>query len=819
MKSLVQDIKFGVASFRKSVVFTITTILLIGLGIGASTAVFSLVDTVLLKPLPYPEPDRIVIPWNVPPANLNLGEYFPWGPMQFHAMEQEAKTFRYLGAFRSDTFNLSGPSDEPAMIEGMRVSYGFFPSLGAIPAIGRIFTQEEDQPGHEHVVVLSDNLWRSRFNAAPEIVGRVINLSGSAYTIIGVMPAGFAFPHANEMPPSFAFPREAQLWVPAALPAVPPPGAPAELVAIGRLQEGVSLSQAQTAMDLFASRMDKVNPIAKGWFNSRIVSLQKQIAGANRRPLLLMLSAVAGVLLIVCFNLAALLLIRSIGRQQEFSIRAALGAGRYRIVRQLFTESLLLSVAGGVVGLVICIGCTFMMKHVAPSTLPRLQEAGFDLPIFGFAIAMTLLTSVIIGVAPAMGATRINLVQSLKERGQKGGIGSSHSLLRNALVVFQIALSLVLVAGCGLLVRTFSHLLSVDAGFLREHVTTFELSLPATTYPDKQHIVQFYQQALPRLRAVAGVQSAAITEAVPMGGAPESTAILIGGRVPASRQDIPMVNYTIVSPGYFATLGTPLKRGRDLLDSDNETAEPVTVINQSMARRFWPKQDPIGKQVHVPAQRRPMTIVGIVADLKYGSLREDPTPEIFVPYTQDVWPSMAIMQVVLRSRADPDAVIGGVRGELHSLDPHLPLANVTTLSALTDSVLSREKFSILLLGSFAGFSLILAAIGIHGLISYSVSHRSREIGIRMALGASRRNIFTSTLTRGSLLTAVGILLGVFTALVAGRTITSYLYDVKSYDPVTFIAASAILGLVALLAGLFPAYRAASIEPIRALRTE
>jgi putative ABC transport system permease protein len=819
MESLVQDIKFGIASFRKSALFTITTIALLGLGIGASTAVFSLVETVLLKPLPYPEPDRIVIPWNVPPANLNLGEYFPWGPMQFHAMEQETKTFRYLGIFQSDTFNLSGPTEEPVMIEGMRVSYGFFPSLGVTPAIGRIFTQKEDQLGNEHVVLLSDNLWRDRFGSTPEIVGRVINLSGASYTIIGVMPPGFAFPHANEMPSIFAFPREAQLWVPAAIPAVTPPATPSELAAVGRLQEGVSISQAQASMDLFASRMDKVNPVAKGWFNSHIVPLQKQIAGDNQRPLLLMLSAVAGVLLTVCFNLASLLLIRSIGRQQEFSIRAALGAGRYRIVRQLFTESLLLSLAGGAVGLIICVGCIFMIKHFSPSMLPRLQEARYDLPIFGFAIAMTLLTSVIIGVAPAVGATRLNLVQSLKEGGQKAGIGPSHFPLRNALVVFQIALSLVLVAGCGLLVRTFSQLLSVDAGFLREHVTTFELSLPTTTYPDKQHIVQFYQQALPRLRTVAGVQSAAITEAIPMGGAPESTAIFIAGRLPASIQDVLMVNYTIVSSNCFAALGTPLERGRDLLDSDNESVEPVTVINQSMARRFWPKQDPIGQQVRVPAQRRPMTIVGVVADLKHSSLREDPTPEVFVPYTQDVWPSMAIMHVILRSRADPDAVIGGARSVLHSLDPRLPLAKVTTLSALTDSALSREKFSILLLGSFAVFSLVLAAIGIHGLISYSVSHRSREIGIRMALGASRRTIFTSTLTHGFLLTAVGIVLGVFAALAAGRTITSYLYGVKSYDPVTFISASAVLVFVALLAGLFPAYRAASIEPMRVLRTE
>jgi putative ABC transport system permease protein len=818
MHDLAQDLKFSISLFQKSAFFAITTVVLLGLGIGASTAIFSLVDTILFKPLPYPEPDRIVLPWNIPPANLNLNGYFPWGPMQFHAMEQETRTFRYLGSFQGDTFNLSG-SGEPLMLEGMRVSYGFFPALGVTPALGRIFTQEEDQPGHEHEVVLSDSLWRDRFGSAPGVIGRVIDLSGSSYTVIGVMPRGFAFPYANEMPQSFDFPGEAQLWVPAAIPAVTPPATPSELAVIGRLQEGISVTQAQAAMDLFASRMDKLNPVAKGWFNSHVVPLEKQVTGDTRRPLLLMLSAVTGVLLIVCFNLASLLLIRSIGRQREFSVRAALGAGRYRILRQLLTESLLLSCAGGAIGLAICAGCLFLIKHFGPATIPRLQETGLNLHIFGFAIAITLLTSIAIGVVPALSATRMNLVESLKEGGQKAGSGSSHSLMRNTLVVFQVALSLVLVAGCGLLVRTFSHLLSVDAGFLPEHVLTFELSLPATSYPDRQHIVQFYQQALPRLRGVAGVQSAAITEAVPMGGSPESTAILIGGRVPANRQDVPIVNYTIVSPDCFATLGTPVERGRDFLDSDNENAQPVTVINRSMARRFWPDEDPIGKQVRVPAQRQSMTLVGIVADLKHSSLRENPAPEVFVPYTQDVWPSMAIMHVIIRSRVAPDAVIAGARSALQSLDARLPLAKVTTLSVLTDSALSRERISILLLGFFAVFSLVLAAVGIYCLISYSVSHRSLEIGIRMALGATRRSIFASTLNHGFRLAVMGIVLGCCAALAAGRAITSYLYGVKSYDPFTFGVVSVVLAVVALLAGLFPAYRAASIEPMRAMRTE
>ncbi|HYX53931.1 MAG TPA: ABC transporter permease, partial [Candidatus Limnocylindrales bacterium] len=807
MSSFTQDIVFGFRVLKKSPGFTVAAILLLALGIGASTAVFSLLDAVLLKPLPYPEANKIVMSWNVPPANLNLGNYFPWAPLQFHAMEQETRTYQYLGAFQSDTFNLSG-SGEPARLDGMRVSYGFFPSLGVTPALGRIFSREEDQPGRDHEVVLSDALWRGRFAASPEVIGRVIDLNGSPFTIIGVMKPGFSFPHANEMPESFEFPREAQLWVPAAIPAVPPPNAPAELAVVGRLQDGVSMEQAQAAMDLFASRMDGLMPAAKGWFNSRVVPLQAQVAGDTRRPLVLMLSAVLAVLLIVCFNLAALMAMRSVQRNREISIRAALGAGGYRIVRQLLAEALLLSSLGAAIGLAVCVTCIYLVKHLGPSSIPRLQETGFDFRVFAFALAVTLLTTLIIGIAPALGARRTNLIESLKVGGQKAAAGSSYPVFRGALVVLQVGLSLVLVVICGLLVQTFRHLLNADAGFRPEHVITFEVTLPAATYPDNAHIVQFYREALPRLRAIPGAQSAAISEAVPMGGGPESTAMFIVGRVPASRKDVPMVNYTVVSPEFFTTVGTPFLRGRDFLESDNESGQAVAIINQAMARRFWSDQDPMGKQIRVPSQKAPMTIVGVVADLKHTSVREPAAPEVFVPFTQEVWPSLAVMHVVISSRADPDAVIGGARAAVQSLDSRLPLARVATLVSLRDSALSRERFSMLLLAFFAAFSLLLAAVGIYGVISYSVRHRSREIGIRMALGATRGSVFKASLGRGFQLTTLGVALGILAALAAGRWITNYLYGVKSYDPLTFAVVSIVLALVALLAGVLPSYRAA-----------
>ena len=818
--TLSQDIRFSLRLLRKSPAFTVTAVLLLGLGIGATTAVFSLVNGVLLKPLPYPEAGMIVVPWNLPPPGVDVGGFdkLPWSPVQFHDMEHETKTYRYLGAFESASFNLTGVGD-PALVEGLRVSWAFFPALGVSPALGRVFTREEDQPGHERVVLLSARLWRERFHADASIVGNAVDLNGEPYTVVGVMPPGFVFPRANEMPSVFNFPREAELWVPAAMPAVTPKFTPSELAMVGRLQPGVSVTQAQAAMDLFARRMDQQYPQAKGWFTSRVMPLQRQVAGDTRRPLLLMLSAVGVVLLIVCFNLASLLLTRAIGRQREFTVRAALGAKHSRILRQLLTESLILSFAGGILGVALAFAGVWFVRNFGPSTMPRLSEATPDLRVFAFVLGAALLTGVIIGLAPALGATRLNLIDSLKSGGQKSGAGASHPRLRSGLVVFQIALALVLVLASGLLIQTFYRLLGADPGFRTEHILTFELSLPVAQYPDQQRIAHFYQQAIPQLSAIPSVRSAAITEAVPMGEAPESTAIRIPGRAAAKMGQAPIVNYTIVSPGFFTTLGTPMERGRDFLDSDDENGQAVTVINRTMARQLWPHEDALGKQVVVPAQRRPMTIVGIVDDIRHSSPGEVPSPEMFVPYTQEVWPSMSIMQVVLRARGNPESVVGDARRALHSLDPGVPLAKITTLSALTETALSRQRFSMLLLGFFGGFSMLLAAIGIYGVVSCSVGQRTREIGIRMALGARRSSIFSETLTHGLRLAAWGIGSGALAALAVGRALARYLYGVGPYDPLTFLAVAMVLALVALIAGVLPARRAALIEPMESLRIE
>jgi putative ABC transport system permease protein len=427
-------------------------------------------------------------------------------------------------------------------------------------------------------------------------------------------------------------------------------------------------------------------------------------------------------------------------------------------------------------------------------------------------------TGILFGLVPALGAARTNLVESLKENGQKSA-GTSHPGLRSTFVVVQVALALVLVIASGLLVRTFYHLLASDAGFRPEHVLTFEISLPATTYPDRETIARFYQQALPLLRSIPGVESAGITEAIPMGGATEAGVMRIVGRPVQKGERPPIVNYTVISPGLFASLGTPILRGRGVLDSDLLSAPPVTVINRALARQYWPNEDPIGKQVLVPSQRVPATIVGVVADIKHSSLREVPGPEMFEPYTQNVWPSLALMQVVVRTRSEPAVVIEDARKVIGQIDPGVPLAKVSTLATLTSTAMAGERFSMLLVSSFGILAVLLAAVGLYGIISYSVAQRTREIGIRVALGAQRGDVFSMIIRHGLGLSGLGILIGIAAALGTARILTSFLYGVSASDPLTFLSVSGFLAVIAVGASFFPAHRAASINPVEALRAE
>jgi predicted permease len=818
---LLEDLKYALRMYRRTPISSLISVLTIAVGIGASIAVFSVVNAILLKPLPYRDSERIVIPWRLAPPGLNLGyKEIPWNLRSFRLFSRETKTLQDLGAFKRDSFNLTG-AGEPELLEGVRASAGFFPSLGVAPALGRTFTPDEDRPGNERVVILSHQLWQSRFGGDQGILGRAAELNSDVYTIVGVMPSGFVFPRAEEMPGGFNFPREAQIWVPLALPETPPPNAPSDLAMIARLAPGVRIDQAQQEVDSFVEAQESEFPRLKGWFNCRVTPLGRQVAGDTRLPLLLILGAVGVVLLIACSNVANLLLARSLARRREFTLRAALGAGRGRLARQLLTESILLAVAGGVVGILLARAGIFFVKLFGPSNIPRLREVGLDLRVTAFALALILITGVLLGLVPLIGAGRTNLVESLKEGGHRSVGRSSGGRVRKGILVLEVALAFVLVVAAGLLSRTLFSLLKTDGGFNANHVLTFQLSLPATKYADANRIVTLYQRALQSLQTLPGVQSAGIAYAVPLGGATEGSQIRIPDHPTSTDQEKrPFANYTVASPGYFSALGTPLLRGRDFLESDTVDSVPVVIINNAMAEEFWPGEEPIGKQVGLGSLRFPlMTIIGIVADVKHLSLRESPAPEMYVPFTQKPYPSMLIMHVVLRSMSDAASLTGNVREAIGKLDPDLPMAKVTTLTTLVDNSLAQPRFSMLLLAAFGGIALLLACIGMYGVISYSVVQRTQEIGIRLALGAQPRQVLGMILGQGARLAGLGIVIGLLAAVGVTRIMASFLYGVRATDPVTFAGVTLLLAVVALLACYLPARRATRVDPIIALRYE
>ena len=771
---LLQDLKHAIRIHAKSVGFTSLAVLTLGLGIGASTTVFSVVDAILLKPLPYPGAGRIVLPWRVWPIQAFLGyDEYPWGRRDFRRMLTDTKSFESLGLFQGASFNLTG-AGEPLHAAGIRATSGFFKALGVSAAIGRTFIPEEDLPGHQHEAVLSDTLWRERFGADPAVVGRAVALNGEPYTVVGVMPASFAFPHSEEMPGSLNFPHDVRLWTPLPVPPAPP-AEPDESAVVARLKPGVTLRQAQADMDNFAKIEDRLYPAGKGWFGSRLRFLSRQVSGETQRPLLLILGAVGVVLLIACANVASLLLTRSLTRRREFTLRAALGASRRRLVGQLLTESLLLAIAGGVLGIFLSGWGIAFTRTFGPSTIPRLREAALNYSVLGFALLTTLLTGILFGLAPTFGAIREDIASGLKEGGQRAGGSHTSSRLRNALLVSEVALALVLVVAAGLLVRTFRSLLAVDAGFNAEHVLSFELSLPETKYNDHDRILQLYQRTLQRLREIPGVQAAGIGETVPMSGAGEATGIRIPGRPPTQSNQAPFAGYTMVSAGYFEAVGTPILRGRGIRENDTADSMPVAVISATMAKKFWPGEDPIGKQVGPGSTRYPAaTIVGIAADVKHVSMREDPGPEMYVPFNQKVWPSLLTMQTAVRTRGDPAAVIAGIRTAVRSVDPELPVAKLTTLSNLVDNAMTAPRFSMLLLSCFGMLAVVLAAIGMYGVISYSVTQRTRELGVRMALGAGQRSIFGMVLGQGGKLAALGIAIGFLVSLAVTRLMAGLL---------------------------------------------
>ena len=821
MERLIQDARYSFRMLLKNPTVALMIIVTLGLGIGANSAVFSVVNAVLLQPLPYKDTDRLVTVWATYPQLEATFSRVPVSTSDFVEWRDQNKVFESVSALDSLSLTLTG-GGEPQRITAARVSAGFFDLMGAKPARGRVFTPEEDQPGNDSVVVISDAFWQSRFGSDLSAIGRTLTLNDKNYTIIGIMPAAFQFPRASEMPAYFGFPPQAEMWLPIAISQQRIANRRYhDLAVIARLKPGVTIQQAQTEMDTIAANLEQVYPENKGWGVS-VMSLRKHLVGDVQLALLVLWGAVGFVLLISCVNVANLLLARSVMRQREIAIRAALGADRSRIIRQLITESLVLALLGGILGTLLAILGIKLFFASSNSDLPRVEEITINSWVLAFTLGVSLITGLLFGLIPAFYASRLDLSRYLKEGTHTAAGTVQHNRIRNLLVVSEIALALVLLVGAGLLINSFTRLLKVSPGFDPNGVLVMDVPLPESKYPEKQQQTTFYRNMVERVSALPTVESAGVVLHLPLRGAAALNEFVIDGRpIPADEQK-PITEIRMTSPNYFASIGIPVLSGRGFTEHDNQDGMSVAVINQTMAKRFWPNEDPIGNRVKLGGQDPRfswesiwLTIVGVVGDVK-DTLDTETEPQIYLSYQQHIYP---VMSLVVSTSSDPLSLVPLVRREIQAIDKDQPVTNVKTMEQyLTESVALR-RFHMSLLGIFAAVALILAAIGIYGMITYSVTQRTREIGIRMALGARKADVVKMVLGKSFILILIGIGIGLAISLAMTRVMSSMLYGVSSTDPMTFIFVSLLLVGVALLASFIPASRAARVDPLVALRYE
>lgn len=808
MNSLWQDIRFAARMLWKNKGVTVIAIITLALGIGANTAIFSVVNAALLRPLPFENPNELVQIWGTQPQ-LDTA---PMSPANFLDWRNQNRVFERIVAYTSRSFNLSG-SGEPERIRATRVTDGLFELLGARPALGRAFLREEDQPGGNKVVILSHALWQRRFNANPEIVGQTLMLSDQAYMVVGVMPPSFAFPNARM-----------EMWTPMAF-------SPAEqatrdtnfLSVIARLRRGVSLEQARSNMETLARAQQEQYPASNAGIGVKLVSLNDQIIGDARPVLYLLLGAVGFVLLIACANVANLLLARAASRRKEMAVRAALGASRWRVVRQLLTESVVLALLGGGLGLLLAFWMLDLLVALQPTNIPRLTEVGIDRGALFFTLAISLLTGVVFGLAPSLQASNPDLSEALKEGGRSATAGAGRQRMRSALVVVEVALSLALLIGAGLMIKSFVRLLQVDPGFSPENVLTMELALPIARYADAPQQTAFFQQTLERVGNLPGVESASVTTDIPLYGG-NSTSFSVEGRPPPASGQRPLTEYRSVSHDYFRAMGISLLKGRAFTERDATGATGVVIINETLARRFFPDEDPVGRRIGLSGPPDWREIVGVVRDARNYGLDEEVRPEAFIPYLQNTPGYLAgaasSMNLVVRTASsDPLSMTAAVKAQVHAIDRDQPVYNVKTMEQYLADSLARRRFNMMLLTVFAGVALLLAAIGIYGVMNHSVTQRTHEVGIRIALGAGRGDVLRMIVGQGMILTLLGVALGLAASFALTRLLAGLLYGVSATDPLTFVAIPLVLSAVALAATYIPARRATKIDPMVALRYE
>ena len=809
MESLLQDVRYSIRALIAKPGFAAVAVITLALGIGANTAIFSVVNSVLIRQLPYDEADRIM---SIGPVFQDKGQ----GPgynsyPNFADWRDQNRTIDQMAAYRSRGVVLTG-GGEAERISGARVSSNFFSTLRVQPLLGRTFTADEEKPGSPHTVVLSYELWQRRAGGDPRILEQPVTLDGRSYAVIGVLPEGFEFPLLGKT----------DVWTSVSLDGQSLQERGAQMYGvIGRLKPDVAREQAQADILTIVGQLAAQYPEQNKEIPVAVVGLQEQLVEAVRPALLILLGAVGFVLLIACANVANLLLVRASLREKEIAIRAALGASRARLVRQLLTESLLLAVAGAAVGLLLAMWGIDLLVAAGPDNIPRLDEIRIDGHALLFTICVTMLTGLTFGLAPALEASKLDLNQSLKEGARSSSASASRGRLRKALVVAEVALALVLLVGAGLLIKSFYRLQQVDPGFNPEGVLTLKVSLPAARYSEDDRITAFYDEALNRIKELPGVESAASVSFSPLSNTTFYLGFTAEGWPPRNPSELPSAQFRMASPDYFAVMQIPINRGRGFTEEDRKQSSPVAVINAEMAQRHFAGEDPVGKRLSLrvalgegePAWRE---IVGVVGDVKHFGLDAEVRPEIYVPYAQQ--PTSA-MTMVVRAAVDPAGLTGAVRDEIKAIDKDLPVHSVATLESYVDRSVARRRFSTVLLMAFGVIALALAAIGVYGVMSYTVAERTREIGIRVALGAGRRDILKLVVGQASVLLIAGLAAGLAGAFALTRVMEELLFGVSATDTVIFLTVPVALAAIALFASYIPALRATKVDPMIALRYE
>jgi putative ABC transport system permease protein len=801
MQSIVQDFVFGMRVLRRNPGFTLVAVLTLALGIGANTAIFSVVNGILLRPLPYPDPGRLVA---LSERSTSGGGFGTASPPNVEDWAERSRSMEVMGLGRDWGFILREEGGVYGVAGGLATP-GLFRVFGFTPQLGRLFVDGDLPPGDNRVVVLTYTMWQNHFGGDPDIVGKTLPFTDGGRTVIGVLPAGAEVPELARvemwMPLHFN-PREERYreW--------------RGFLAFARLQPDVEIPDARREFDAIAGELAREYPTTNADWHVEITPLHAQVVGSVRRILLVFLGAVGFVLLIGCANVANLLLARGAGRQREFAVRAALGAGRARIVRLVLSESLLLAVIGGAAGVVLAVWAVRTFVALAPSGIPRMDEVALDSPVLLFAVALSMVTSVIFGLVPSLQASQLDLSSSLKEGDQRSGMGRSTLGARGALVVSEIALAFVLLVGAGLLLQSFATLLRWDPGFDRNNLLTVWTLAPAGKYTDGFQVRALQQRAVEELQSIPSVRSVGNASAGPIFGGLDASEMLIVGRPTPPAGEQPLIQWFDIGPTYFRTLGIAIVQGRDFTSSDVQGAPYVAIINQAMVRRYWPDQDPLGGQIDLYGETR--TIVGVVSDVQPFEVGTPVPPLAYIPQLQI---ARGATYFIIRADSDPEALIPAVRARLQALEPDMQISRFMTMDQLIARRVVRPRFNMLLLGIFAAVALALAAIGIYGVVSYSVANRTREMGIRIALGAGRRNILGTVLRHGMVPSAVGIGIGLVGALGLTRVLSGMLYGVAPTDVPTFGAVAALLVLIAGVACYVPARRATKVDPIIAVRAE